>query len=484
MAVLIVVNQVRDWPGESRGAQLVGAREYLTASAYSRLRRCHVFNLCESYRYQQMGYYVSLLAAARGHHPLPDIQTIQAVKSRTTLRFAADDLEELIQRSLKPLRSRYFQLSVYFGRNPAKRYDKLAKALFNTYPVPLLRAAFVCRRGRWRLDAVRVVPLGEVPRSHREFLAEVMGEHFARRVRPRRTPAPSYDLAILVNPQEENPPSDERALRRFERAARRLDFGVERIGRNDYGRIAEFDGLLIRETTRVDHHTFRFAQRAAAEGLIVIDDPESIIRCTNKVYLAELAQRLELPGPRTMIIHRGNVEHVATELGLPCVLKQPDSAFSQGVVKVDDESALHATLEDLLARSDLIVGQSFVPTDFDWRIGVLDNRPLYACRYYMAHRHWQIIKRHNGGRQIAGRYETVPVEQAPPRAIRLALKAAAPIGDGLYGVDIKQAGRRFFLIEVNDNPSIEAGVEDAWLGDELYGRILSVMRARIDASKR
>ena len=54
---------------------------------------------------------------------------------------------------------------------------------------------------------------------------------------------------------------------------------------------AEFDALFIRETTSVNHHTYRFASRAAAEGLVVIDDPTSIVRCSNKVYQAELFQR-------------------------------------------------------------------------------------------------------------------------------------------------------------------------------------------------
>ena len=42
------------------------------------------------------------------------------------------------------------------------------------------------------------------------------------------------------------------------------------------------------------------------------------------------------------------------------------------------------------------------------------------------------------------------------------------IGDGLYGVDLKQAGDKVVVIEVNDNPNIDCGVEDVYLGDDLY----------------
>ena len=62
-----------------------------------------------------------------------------------------------------------------------------------------------------------------------------------------------------------------------------MGFNCEFITKNDINRIAEFDGLFIRETTAVNHHTFRFAQRAISEGLVVMDDPDSILKCTYKV---------------------------------------------------------------------------------------------------------------------------------------------------------------------------------------------------------
>ena len=119
-------------------------------------------------------------------------------------------------------------------------------------------------------------------------------------------------------------------------------------------RIAEFDALFIRETTRVNHHTYRFARRAATEGLVVIDDAESILKCANKVYLAELLTRNKIPIPRTLIVHRDNIDTVGPTLGFPCILKQPDAAFSQGVVKVDDEAALKEKVDEFLELSDLI----------------------------------------------------------------------------------------------------------------------------------
>ena len=130
-----------------------------------------------------------------------------------------------------------------------------------------------------------------------------------------------------------------------------------------------------------------------------------------------------------------------------------------------------------------MVAQEFLPTDFDWRIGILNRRPLYACKYHMAKGHWQIIQQERTGAGRYGKSETLPVEMAPRRAVQVALKAANLVGDGLYGVDIKQSGGQFHVIEVNDNPNIDAGVEDQILRDDLYRRIMEVFLERIDLRK-
>jgi glutathione synthase/RimK-type ligase-like ATP-grasp enzyme len=63
------------------------------------------------------------------------------------------------------------------------------------------------------------------------------------------------------------------------------------------------------------------------------------------------------------------------------------------------------------------------------------------------------------------------------------LKAANLVGNGLYGVDVKQSGKDFYVIEVNDNPNIDSGVEDAVLKQDLYYRIMSVLLRRIEQRK-
>lgn len=485
MQHLIVVDAAPGAFDRLDGARVVSARDYLADSEWSTSRGVRVYNLCRSYRYQATGYYVSLLAAARGHRPLPSVATMQDLKSPNVVRLMSGELQHRAQRSLRTLQSDQFTLSIYFGRNLAERHQVLSQALFNLFPSPLLRAEFRRSEGEWLLRRLGPIAIGEVPDAHLGFLHDAAQRFFAgERPRSRRARKTRYDLAMLVNPAEAHPPSNEKALRRFERAGAELGFYVERITPDMIGRLAEFDALLIRETTAVNHHTYRFARRAAAEGLVVIDDPDSILKCTNKVYLAELLARHHVPAPKTLLVHRDNVEAIEKQLGLPVVLKQPDSAFSVGVVKVMEACDLEPAVRRLLKTSELIVAQEYLPTAFDWRIGVLDGRPLYACRYHMARGHWQIIK-HDGDKCMdEGNADTLAVGEAPDLVIKTALKAANLIGNGLYGVDLKEAEGKVRVIEVNDNPSIDAGVEDDVLRNALYREILGVILKRVEAKKR
>ena len=483
MPVLLVVDNPDRWPIHIKGVQLVSARAYLSDPNWAETRGVLVFNLCRSYGYQSLGYYVSLLAEARGHRPRPSIQNILDLRSRTIVRIVSDDLFDLIQKSLSAIRLDEFTLSIYFGRPLAKRYDRLARSLFNQFQAPLLRARFVRRKKEWHLASLGPIPAREVPPSHHEFVVHAAEQYFTGpRSSPRRKRAPRAHMAILVEPDESDPPSNERALARFERSANALGMATEVITKDDYGRLGEFDALFIRTTTYVNHHTYRFASRAQAEGLIVIDDPASILRCTNKVFLKEHLERHGILTPKTLVVHKDNTDRVIPELGLPCILKKPDSAFSLGVTKVEDEESLARSLASLLEDSELVIAQEFLPTDYDWRVGILGGEPLYVCRYFMARRHWQIIK-HESGRSLSGKVETMAVDQAPARVVRTALRAARPIGDGLYGVDLKQSRNKVYVIEVNDNPSIDAGYEDAILGRELYDRIMRLFLDRIEARR-
>jgi len=483
--IFFVVDHPKDWPIAIPGVEVVTAREYLTRPENLPKRGVKVFNLCRSYRYQSVGYYVSLLAAARDHRPLPSVATSQDFRSPSLVRVMSEDLVELIAKSLSGIVSDEFVLSIYFGRNLAKKYRRVSRELFNLFPAPLLRAWFLRDKDGWELRRLRPIGVKDIPDGHREFVIEAAKTFFERRVSTSRRRAPArFDLAILVNPAEEEPPSNKQALARFVKAAQEVGFRPEFIESDDYGRLTEFDALFIRETTSVNHHTYRFSRRAAAEGLVAIDDPDSILRSTNKVFLAEALKQAGVPVPKTRIVHRDNIDEVAAELGSPAILKLPDSSFSMGVVRCNDIDEFRQRAAKYLEQSDLLIAQEFLPTEFDWRVGVFDGRALYVCRYFMAKSHWQIIQRDTNGKFLrGGKVEVMRAEDAPERVIDIALRSTRPIGDGLYGVDLKEVNGRCHVIEVNDNPSIDGGFEDRVIGLDLYRRIMNVFLERVERLK-
>jgi len=485
MSILIVVSDPRDWPLEIPGVSVVAARAYLTESAYAEERSCKVFNLCKSYRYQSLGYYVSLLAEARGHRPLPRVTTIEDLQSQTLVRVLTEDLDDLVQRSLAYIRSPEFELSVYFGRNVASQYDTLSRHLFNLLQAPLMRASFERQGDQWHIRSVHAIAANDIPPEHQQFVVQAATAHFAGRRPARRPAAPRFDIAILHDPHNAEPPSNAKAMSKFQKAAEALGMRPELITRADFGRLTEFDALFIRDTTYASHYTYRFSRRAAAEGLALIDDPESILKCNNKVYLAELLARYDIPSPKTLPVHRDNVDQVIATLALPCVLKQPGSSFSMGVVKVESEQELLAETSRLLETSELIIAQEWLPTSFDWRVGILDRRVLFVAKYVFPTGHWQVIKRDSERKKLCeGPTVAVSVGEAPEEVVKPALRAANLIGDGFYGVDVKQVDNRCYVIEVNDNPNVDAGGEDGVLKDALYREIMGELLKRIEERKR
>ena len=289
---------------------------------------------------------------------------------------------------------------------------------------------------------------------------------------PRRARSPKYDLAVLHDPNEKMPPSSVASIKHFARIAEKLSVDVEPVTRRQLAELAEYDGLFIRETTSIDNHTYRFARRAWQEGMPVIDDPISMIRCTNKVFLMELLGSNQVPTPPTvMLAEGGDLAKAMDELGLPLVVKIPDGSFSRGIHKVSSAEEFKRIADELFEETDLLLAQKFLPTEFDWRVGVLSGEPLFVCQYRMARGHWQIVKHGPDGAREGG-FKTFGLDQAPREIIETAVRAAKPIGDGFYGVDLKQTDNGIVVMEVNDNPNLEHGIEDSVGKDEVWIKLL------------
>jgi glutathione synthase/RimK-type ligase-like ATP-grasp enzyme len=477
----IVVEKREDFRWADPGGRVVTAEEYLTAAAGSATdARSRVINLCRDYDYLSAGYYVSLLADARGDRAVPDVRAFSEMAQREFKAEHAAALSSLLGRVPKLPRSvRTFSVQIYFGQAEDDCFTELARQAFARLRCPLLRIDL--ERGRpWHVARVHALDPCDVPEEHDEFFLRSLDGYVQGRWQQARTEVAPFDLAVLRDPDDSLPPSKPKTLERLVEIGREMNIDVTLIDRKDYARLAQFDALFIRETTAVPHHTFRFARKAEREGLPVIDDAASILRCTNKVFLAELLRSHAVSTPGTRFVTRHNRAALERERRFPLIVKIPDGSFSIGVERAMDGNELQQIADRMLKRSAIILLQDFIETEFDWRIGVLDGEPLFAARYFMAERHWQILKHAPDGSHIEGPTRALPIENVPARVLEPAVRAAKLVGRGLYGVDLKETPAGVFVIEVNDNPNIDVGMEDAALGDELYRRLLRFFLQRAD----
>ena len=486
--LVIVVEKLSDWGSYYPSDNVVAATDYLKQPVGSDDDRVQVINLCRSYKYLGVGYYVSLLAEARGHRVIPSVRTINDLRRRSLYGIDIEDLNQKLVKFLPEIGqdATDFAVLVYFGRSSYPPLADLARQVFEAFPCPILRIEFE-RQRVWQIASVRPAGLNTLSDQQEDTFADALDKFSTKLWRkPRARRKSRYDIAVLQDPDEAMPPSNRKALKQFVSVGRDLGVDLDLITRNDFARLAEYDGLFIRETTALNNHTYRFSHRAEREGMVVIDDPVSILRCTNKIYLHDLLKSRKLPIPRTEIIFRDDARKLAALpelLGLPIVLKIPDGSFSRGIIKVETPEQLAHAAEELFGQTALLLAQEYMYTEYDWRIGVLNKEPLFACQYFMSRGHWQIYNHGAKGPARSGDFRTMPVREAPAEVVKAALRATAPIGDGLYGVDIKGDGKRLAVIEVNDNPNIDAGIEDAYLGEDLYRRIIEEFVRRLERKR-
>jgi glutathione synthase/RimK-type ligase-like ATP-grasp enzyme len=482
---VILVDQERDFPNADTPHKVITTGDYLARpKLFAGLGRAKIINLSRSYNYQSKGYYASLLAEARGHRVIPTVETMLDLRELKLYEQSLPELQEALTAAATKAHATEdttFDLLFCFGFAQDQRFETFGRLLFDWYRCPAIEVTITPGK-YWKIDRLRARPLAKLGPEETEFFRASLHRHTQRDWRnPRGRPIARYSLAVLHDPQDELPPSSPETLRHFQRIAEKQSVAVELITRRQLAELAEFDGLFIRATTSIDNFTYRFAQRARTEGMPVIDDPQSMIRCTNKVYLHELLEAHGVPVPPTlMLADDDDLIKAERLLGWPMVVKIPDGSFSRGVHKVETSAELKTLSDKLFEDTDLLLAQKFMPTKFDWRVGVLEGEPLFVCQYQMARGHWQIIKHGpNGARE--GGSKTLAICDAPPAVIEVALKAARAIGPGLYGVDIKETDGAIVVIEVNDNPNLEHGVEDQIGKDEVWTRILNWFIKRIGA---
>jgi glutathione synthase/RimK-type ligase-like ATP-grasp enzyme len=275
-------------------------------------------------------------------------------------------------------------------------------------------------------------------------------------------------------------PDETGALQNFKLAATSLGHGFRFMFKENISEIPRYDAVFIRATTDPLNTSYVVSKTAYELGLRVVDDPQSIQICGNKVHLYQLFEKYGIPRIPTIFINKDEFHHkrimsIFRTFGIPVVIKAPYTSFSKYVEKVSCETSFREVAEKFFRRSDVLVVQKFMPTPFDWRVGVLNDEVLYVCKYMMRKGRWKHGSKLRGKpRYVWGRTVTLRQDHSPQKLKETALKACEFIGRGLYGVDIKEIDGDYVVVEVNDNPSIYAGFEDGRKRD-VYERIIAFL---------
>src|SRR5688500_17235759 len=162
MQKLIVVENPDHWQFNLYDAEVISPAKYISTEAYQQVKGFKVINLCKSYQYQSLGYYVSLLAEALRHKVLPGISTIQDLRFPSILREDSQAFDDLIQTAFKNEKRDKVEFDIYFGITQHEHFDKLARQLFQYIQAPSLSATF-SKMNKWVLQSIKPLSLVEVP---------------------------------------------------------------------------------------------------------------------------------------------------------------------------------------------------------------------------------------------------------------------------------------------------------------------------------
>ena len=287
-------------------------------------------------------------------------------------------------------------------------------------------------------------------------------------------------IACFVEKYNFTDPREEGALNNFKKAAEASGNQFSFLFRENIQDIPNYDAVFIRATTDPLFTAYIVSKTAYEYGLRVIDDPESIKICANKVHQYELFEKYDVPRIPTMFLskddmHHKKIEEIFDTLGKPVVIKAPYTSFSRYVEKAACETSFRDVAKRFFKKSDVLAIQKFTPTSFDWRVGVLGNDVLYVCKYMIPKGKWKHGAKLRGKATVVwGRTVSVEKKDIPPRLREVALEACSVVGKGLYGVDLKEVNGDYVVVEVNDNPSIYAGYEDS-MYPEIYNRIINYL---------
>lgn len=186
------------------------------------------------------------------------------------------------------------------------------------------------------------------------------------------------------------------------------------------------------------------ARALQATGAVVLNPPDVIATCGDKLATSAALVRHGVPTPRTAVaVGAGAALAAAEELGFPVVTKPLMGSWGRLVARADDRQALETLIEhrEVLGGPEHKVHylQEYVrKPGRDIRLFVVGQQVI--CAIYRSSEHWIT----NTARGATASNCPVSDELAA-----LGLAAATAVGGGILAVDVVESERGPLVVEVN-----------------------------------
>lgn len=473
ICLVIVVEKVFDWGFYYLFVDVMSVMDYLCELIGIDDECIYVINLCCSYKYLGIGYYVLLLVEVCGYCVMFLVCIINDLCWCLLYGLDIDDFNSkfiyfLLVGGCDIID---FGILVYFGEIVYFVLQDFLCQVFEMFFCLLLCIEFECECV-WQVVLIKLVGLYMLDDVQEDvFVIEL--DCFFKKFWCKLCVCKCYcyDIVMLVDLNEVMLLLNKKVLKFFVDVGKEFGIEVDLIGKNDYQWLVEYDGLFICEIIVSDNYIYCFVYCVEKEGMVVIDDFVLILCCINKIFFNDLMVLCKLVVLCIEIFYCENIKglkEIGEKFGFLIVLKILDGLFLCGVVKVEDVVVLEKVVGELFQYSVLLLVQEFLYIEFDWCIGVFNCELLYVCKYYMLCGYWQIYNYGVKGIVKFGGFEMILVCDVLSEVVKFVLKVINVVGDGFYGVDFKQVNGKLVVIEVNDNLLIDVGVEDVYLGEDLY----------------
>ena len=220
-----------------------------------------------------------------------------------------------------------------------------------------------------------------------------------------------------------------------------------------------------------------FGQLAAANGVLVLNDPVHLADAINKTYFQHFPEEVR---PRTLITREADqIKDFVSDSGGQAVLKPLQGSGGQGVFLVSDEEAPNLNqIVETLTRDGYVVAQEFLPAAKagDVRMFLMNGRPLEHNGEYAAFRRVNKTKDVRSNMHAGGKAEPAKVT---PEMLRLASLVQPKLRqDGMFLVGLDIAGDK--LMEVNVFSPGGLGSAKSLSGVDFAGLVIADLERKLE----